>query len=1020
MGQSFSTKDIQLSSCFNVSAGAGFLVMNTSTSKTDTEVSITMIGLSLYTDYDTTVSSTASFGMMESCNAGVTSSPVQSSDFTGTVQSSGNPSLKVRLTGIFSGGQEIISTAYGTNTGQSGDFTFNRVPVFYAERTPKERTVYLNAVMVADLFTSAGSTKYVTDYAIVSEAITVPALASYTLTFNLRGGTGMDTTMTVYHAYATQLPTTVPTKDGAKFMGWATTGSGSVRYSPGATVSFTANTTLYAVWEGPYTIKFDSNGGTGGPTEITHGYDAYTYMPSTIPTRFGYTFEGWKDAFTGIVYYGNRTSFHENRSATLTAQWSLAFDLYLSGATVKRTDDDGLSSDIGTRATVTGTTKVSGSLPSFVEVEVALASGQVLSSEGSVSMADGDFHAGGSRTWLSFRWHSADDDVAFPVDEDASLAITARLYEARLENNLVKHKVNGYTGEGGVVNPGTADDDGWVLEPVGPSSETVLADGEVHTLTIENVENLDLDSGVEHYHGGQIILGGGRHKETADMTWDYDGSTLTLTFSAPEDGDTDYAYCVGDVTYYTRTDDPYYYKGSLLDSKTVTKTLLKGRFILDFNSSGNGMGIGSIAPKSGLMIGWGTTFEANVSFKGSMTVAQTATFNGITKIGGESAHFTCKDPIVVQDPFIVQNETVEDDTYISNVLFRAKDPTGLGYDVMSDIYATTGLYKDTDGSTGAMIGAAIPAINDYGVEVNALKLGYRGSSGNPVVKVTHQGAWKEALGFNRDYDLGWRKTSPGSSWIAARDNSIMRVDNMYKTSAFYSALSMQTANGYWSLGNIGTVDELYFSFSKDSDYASSNNDSRRIIFPANLERNFYLAGAISDGNYYGLLTPTGASDVWMRSPVKGFIPYSDGGYSSSLGTDGWRWQYVYANHFMWGSSDLISNRTLWSGCYYMNASQTATLNASRSSQPNGVVLVFQPYNGSEARPGRICYFVPKSVNETCLFPLIYPDTGYKPGCKSLGVYDTSITGNAVNANTYTVGGITLSNSTWVLTKVIGV
>ena len=54
-------------------------------------------------------------------------------------------------------------------------------------------------------------------------------------------------------------------------------------------------------------------------------------------------------------------------------------------------------------------------------------------------------------------------------------------------------------------------------------------------------------------------------------------------------------------------------------------------------------------------------------------------------------------------------------------------------------------------------------------------------------------------------------------------------------------------------------------------------------------------GAASDGTYYGLATPAGATNVYIRGPQTGFIPYQSGG-SGYLGTSSWPWNYIYGKN----------------------------------------------------------------------------------------------------------------------------
>lgn len=88
--------------------------------------------------------------------------------------------------------------------------------------------------------------------------------------------------------------------------------------------------TLYAKWlPNPYTIYFDSNGGTGSVAPISTVYDASVVLPDSGLTRKGYTFQGWKGYVGGRyqLYAPGETvqnltgKWDYQDSITLQAQW---------------------------------------------------------------------------------------------------------------------------------------------------------------------------------------------------------------------------------------------------------------------------------------------------------------------------------------------------------------------------------------------------------------------------------------------------------------------------------------------------------------------------------------------------------------------------------------------------------------------------------------------------------------------------------------------------------------------------
>ncbi|MCM1566396.1 MAG: leucine-rich repeat protein, partial [Dehalobacter sp.] len=99
------------------------------------------------------------------------------------------------------------------------------------------------------------------------------APASYTVTFDANGGSGSMSDQTFTEGVAQTLTANAFTLMDYSFDGWATSPTGSVVYSEGQSVTISADTTLYAVWNatGPasYTVTFDANGGSGSMSDQT-------------------------------------------------------------------------------------------------------------------------------------------------------------------------------------------------------------------------------------------------------------------------------------------------------------------------------------------------------------------------------------------------------------------------------------------------------------------------------------------------------------------------------------------------------------------------------------------------------------------------------------------------------------------------------------------------------------------------------------------------------------------------------
>lgn len=137
----------------------------------------------------------------------------------------------------------------------------------------------------------------------------------------------------------TLLNADVPTgQTGYRFKGWSdTSGSSTVAYEVGDTVSFVSTTTtqtIYAVWEQiaekEYRFNYNLNGGnnwaSGGTgthydTETSTASSISYTIPSTnyyTPVKSGYTFDGWATSPTGSAVYqaGSTYSFTSTSSIT--------------------------------------------------------------------------------------------------------------------------------------------------------------------------------------------------------------------------------------------------------------------------------------------------------------------------------------------------------------------------------------------------------------------------------------------------------------------------------------------------------------------------------------------------------------------------------------------------------------------------------------------------------------------------------------------------------------------------------
>lgn len=179
----------------------------------------------------------------------------------------------------------------------------------------------------------------------VNTSFTVPALASYTISYNVNGGSGAPSSQTKYYGKTLTLSSTKPTRTGYSFLGWSTSSSAtSATYTAGASYTGNANATLYAIWKAnTYDVTFNANGGSGAPAKQTKTYGVTLTLSSVKPTRANYNFLGWAtSASATTATYKAGASYTANSDATLYAVWELAYvkpAVKIESLTLIRSDD---------------------------------------------------------------------------------------------------------------------------------------------------------------------------------------------------------------------------------------------------------------------------------------------------------------------------------------------------------------------------------------------------------------------------------------------------------------------------------------------------------------------------------------------------------------------------------------------------------------------------------------------------------------------------------------------------------
>ena len=178
----------------------------------------------------------------------------------------------------------------------------------------------------------------------------------FNITFDSNTGTGEMKSQVVKYKEDTKLTKNTFTKEGYNFKEWNTKTDGAgTSYKNEANVSLTSNITLYAIWSPiSYTVKFDSNGGTGKMDGMKFTYDTSSKLNKNVFEKDGYEFKEWNTKADGVgTSYKDEEEVKnltnkENEEVTLYAIWE--FD----GVNIKDYEkDNGELSNIKPSTTLT-------------------------------------------------------------------------------------------------------------------------------------------------------------------------------------------------------------------------------------------------------------------------------------------------------------------------------------------------------------------------------------------------------------------------------------------------------------------------------------------------------------------------------------------------------------------------------------------------------------------------------------------------------------------------------------------
>lgn len=176
--------------------------------------------------------------------------------------------------------------------------------------------------------TSSGSVEYSAGDHIPASAdktlYAVWQINTFQVSFNANGGSGAPSAQTKTYGVDLTLSSTVPTRTGYNFLGWAeSVGATEAAYQAGGTYTKNQSKTLYAVWQlKTYTVSFNASGGRNAPANQTKTHGQTLVLSSQIPTKAGYLFCGWGlTSGTNIVAYEAGANYTDNAAITLYAVW---------------------------------------------------------------------------------------------------------------------------------------------------------------------------------------------------------------------------------------------------------------------------------------------------------------------------------------------------------------------------------------------------------------------------------------------------------------------------------------------------------------------------------------------------------------------------------------------------------------------------------------------------------------------------------------------------------------------------
>jgi hypothetical protein len=288
-----------------------------------------------------------------------------------------------------------------------------------------------------------------------------------------------------------------------------------------------------------------------------------------------------------------------------------------------------------------------------------------------------------------------------------------------------------------------------------------------------------------------------------------------------------------------------------------------------------------------------------------------------------------------------------------------------------------------------------------------------------------------------------QSTDGGSTWGAWVDAAATLSGNGYSAEVAITGLDYQQAYTFQAraVDKLATVNTATKTV-KATPVFDWGEDDFNFNVPVDVQGALSVSGHINAGNYIYMnnnkylhgKSADGASNLVMAGiNSSNQMLFGYGSYNGSIGSAYYDGNNVFMRSkggiYLTSPNAGISgraygvNKVLVAAGAYMNSSQTLTFSEPVSAQPHGIVLVWSKYDNGSVDSDFSYFFVPKhhvQAHNMCGIYCHFLSPWYHMS-KYVYIADTYITGHDKNDDaTLSVGGVTVSNTQYILRYVIGV